>query len=69
MSNVRNKDTRTTSLIIDVVLVFSSLTLNIFTFSNVSTVDFEQVNVCRDTLSFSTDAQSIKFNINKHFLQ
>ena len=47
MFKVNNKNTKTTSNnVIDVVLVFFLLTLNIFRiFSSVSIVDFEQVNV------------------------
>ena len=44
MFKVNNKNTRTT--FIDVFLVFLLVTLNIFhTFSSISIVDFEQVNV------------------------
>ena len=44
---------RVNKKIIDVVLVFSLLTLNVFTpFSSVSIVYFEQVNVCRQLISF-----------------
>ena len=43
MFKVNNKNTRN---VIDVVLVFLLLTLNIFhTFSSVSIADFEQVNI------------------------
>ena len=46
ISKVNNKDTRTTCLDVDVILVSLLLTLNIFhTFSSIFIVDFEQVYV------------------------
>ena len=61
MFKVNNKNTRTTSN--DVVLMFLLLTFNIFhTFSSVSIVDFEQVNV---TWAFSYFIENIFVRASK----
>ena len=49
LSKIKDKDTKIQLTAIDIVLVFLLLTLYIFhTFSSVSIVDFEQVDVSWD---------------------